>query len=308
MMPDLGRVNSPEGFERAADYILTRPPPFYEIYECVFGRLNDQVFITGLLKIIGKRRLDQAAVERLDHLLHDLFMCGYGIAQGSGSGTHRAGWIVAAMRDWPSETRQRAHIWCGTAVEREILEPNAASALELAEALSSRDGGRISRALVIIAGVADKEPEMQLRPFGVEVLEAASESRDNGLAFLRVVTEFRGFTPPLKRSTRIHLAIETLVSAKDETVGVYVADWLLDQGHAEQAVAEALTFLIAHAPDSSEWANSVGVAFLFQIWHRAPTRLRDPLRDVLRTHLSAVPRDRREALAPMREWLRAASS
>jgi hypothetical protein len=90
---------------------------------------------------------------------------------------------------------------------------------------------------VIVAGAADKDPELTLRPFGIELLERiGDDSLDNNLAFLRVITQFRGFAPKLMRGDRIRTVMELLfrtstergpitVCATCEMAPIYVADW-----------------------------------------------------------------------------------
>jgi hypothetical protein len=268
----------------------------------------DRAFLTALLKNVGQRSFDDASLRQLDYLLYELFMNWFGIAQGSGSGTRRAEWMFSAMRDWPSgRARQRAMAWCGTAVEREILAPRAVSEAEIVHDLASSDPERVAQALVVIAGLADQKVGIELQPFGIEVLErAGAQSLDNGLAFLRVTTQFRRFVPQLRRDARMRLAIDVLVRARDALIGLYVADWLLDQGDAQQVIDQALTLLVAQGPEAVAQSEEAGASFLLRLWRGAPPRLGEPVRDVIRTRLDDAHRDRREVLSRMRGWLEGA--
>lgn len=287
---EFGPDGSAERCERAADWVLERDS-LYDIFEFVLAYRHQRAFISGLLRVLGRRSLDEHGIVRVERLLYNLLI---DVDQW------RADWLFEAMRGWPTPLAQRLVLpWCQTAGRREVFAPTSASTEELTVALMSAEASRVARALAIVAGLPPREPKLALRPFGIAVLERAGASTANCLTFLRVVTQFRGFAPKLRRADRIRLAIETLVRTDDGEVSFYAADWLLAQGQAELAVDAALAHLARLAPATAEWTE-VGVDFLWRLWSRAPLGLRAAVDASMHAHLGAPERE----LDALQAWLK----
>lgn len=258
---------SPESLEQATDVVLTHEDPsdFVQLFASI---KRERGLLGGVLDRVGHRIGAGAMTPQVERLLYYLFI---------DQEPFEIERILEHVRVWPDgPARQEALRSCMTDVQREMLAPTTASAKDIADDLASPDSSSAARVLRIVAGLpSTTEPGLVPR-FGIEVLERAGSvitagssqpdgADENGLAFLRIVTQFRGFTPPLRHAARIRLAVDAVVRTTDPTLGWYFATWLLEQGHAEVAIDETLGLMVTLAPTTEAW-SAVGDAFLRRIW------------------------------------------
>ena len=281
----------------ATTYLLEHIAEDHDVFEFYLDHHGDRGFLTEVLREIGKRSIEGAARERVRHLLYHLLI---------DAPQSRREWVFDAMRDWPASLTVMAQAWLATDAEREIFTPTSPSSAELALSLASSHPAEVRRALAILAGMRSKEAPVEIAPFGLEVLERCGATAvDVELAFLRVVTRFRRFAPPLRRAARIRLVVGVLLRSTSGELAFAVADWLLEQGHAEEAVAEALERLVEGLPTDPAW-DTVGADFVRRLVKAAPPRLREPLDAAFRARWSDPPRAHRDAIKRLMRWHEAA--